>query len=39
MEEELNSNYLKIFPSWKVDLSPKLVNGLSAGEIRNRYFD
>ncbi len=33
-----SSYYLKIFPTFKLDLLPKFENGLSATDIRDRYF-
>ena len=33
-----SSYYLKIFPTWKVDLTPEFDNGISATDIRNVIF-
>ena len=33
-----SSYYLKIFPTWKVDLTPEFDNGISATDIRNIIF-
>ena len=38
-EKDSSSYYLKIFPTWRVDLLPEFANGISATEIRNRYFN
>ena len=38
-EKDSSSYYLKIFPTWKVDLLPEFDNGISATEIRNKIFD
>ena len=38
-EKDNTSYYLKIFPTWKVDLLPEFANGISATEIRSRYFN
>ena len=37
-EKDDSSYYLKIFPTWKVDLLPEFDNGISATYIRNNYF-
>lgn len=37
-EKDDSSYYLKIFPTWKVDLLPEFDNGISATEIRNKIF-
>ena len=37
-EKDNSSYYLKIFPTWKVDLLPEFDNGISATSIRNLYF-
>jgi bifunctional NMN adenylyltransferase/nudix hydrolase len=33
-----SSYYLRIFPTWKVDLTPEFDNGISATDIRNIIF-
>lgn len=38
-EKDNSSYYLKIFPTWRVELLPEFANGISATEIRNRYFN
>lgn len=37
-EKDNSSYYLKIFPTWKVDLTPEFDNGISATYIRNTIF-
>lgn len=37
-EKDNTSYYLKIFPTWKVDLLPEFDNGISATYIRKNYF-
>ncbi len=37
-EKDASSYYLKIFPTWKVNLLPEFDNGISATYIRNNYF-
>ena len=37
-EKDDSSFYLKIFPTWRVDLLPEFDNGISATYIRNNYF-
>lgn len=37
-EKDNTSYYLKIFPTWKVDLTPEFDNGISATYIRNTIF-
>lgn len=37
-EKDASSYYLKIFPTWRVDLLPEFDNGISATYIRNNYF-
>ena len=37
-EKDNTSYYLKIFPTWRVDLLPEFDNGISATYIRNNYF-
>ncbi len=38
-EKDDSSYYLKIFPTWRVELLPEFANGISATEIRTRYFN
>ncbi len=38
-EKDSSSYYLKIFPTWNVDLLPEFDNGISATYIRNKIFD
>lgn len=38
-EKDSSSYYLKIFPTWRVDLLPEFDNGISATEIRSKIFD
>ena len=37
-EKDSSSFYLKIFPTWRVDLVPEFADGLNATEIRNIIF-
>jgi bifunctional NMN adenylyltransferase/nudix hydrolase len=37
-EKDTSSYYLKIFPTWRVDLLTEFDNGISATYIRNNYF-
>lgn len=37
-EKDASSFYLKIFPTWRVDLVPEFADGLNATEIRNVMF-
>lgn len=37
-EKDSSSFYLKIFPTWRVDLVPEFADGLNATEIRTRLF-
>ena len=37
-EKDASSYYLKIFPTWRVELLPEFDNGISATYIRNNYF-
>ncbi len=38
-EKDASSFYLKILPTWKVDLLPEFANGINATDIRNAMFD
>ena len=38
-EKDASSFYLKIFPTWRVDLVPEFADGLNATEIRTKLFN
>ena len=37
-EKDASSFYLKIFPTWRIDLVPEFANGINATDIRETIF-
>ena len=37
-EKDSSSFYLKIFPTWRIDLVPEFANGINATDIRETIF-